>query len=356
MTQAVPHIRAMAPYALAELPAGGAISLAQNESLRPPSPRAIALAQTALSQSQLYPDPDWTELRQALSRVHGIDPEQIVCGTGSLELIAALAQTFAGPGDGVVVPEHAYPFFKTATALSDARLIAAPERGLTVSCEAMACAAQGAKIVFIANPANPTGTRIPTDAPRRLRAALGPEVLLVIDEAYGEFADHLDARCFDMGADGCTVVLRTFSKAYGLAGARVGWGVFPSALAAELRKVLNPNNVSLASQAMALGAVEDQAYMRDTVAQTIAIRDAFRTRLCAAGYDIPETHTNFVLIPFASDHAAAEADAVLKSHGLVLRQQGGAGLPHCLRATVCVASVMDRLADVLCDMAKGETP
>ena len=249
MIQAVPHIAAMAPYALASVdipPGKRLISLSQNESLRGTSPHALAAMQSA-SDPHLYPDPDWTALREAIADVHGIDPARIVCGNGSLDLIGAIARAFAGPGDAILAPAHAYPFFHSATQMTGARFDTAPETELTADIDAMLAAIRPeTRIVFIANPGNPTGTWLPRSELVRLRDGLRQDILLVIDEAYGEFADHLDARMFDLVARCDTVVLRTLSKAYGLAGMRLGWGLMPPAVGREIRKLLNPNNVALA--------------------------------------------------------------------------------------------------------------
>lgn len=328
----------MSPYALAALdtPDGGSlISLAQNECLRPPSPDAIAAAAEALSSGHLYPDPDWHGLRSALSDLHAIPASRILCGNGSMELIAGLAQAFAFEGGAVLAPDHAYPFFRTAAHLARARFDTAPERDGRVSVDALLAAAnQDTRLVFIANPGNPTGSRISRADLIRLRDGLSESILLVIDEAYGEFADHLAEPMFDLVQRGDTVILRTLSKAYGLAGARIGWGLFPPDVLAEVRKVLTPNSVSSAAQAAATSAILDQTYMRETCAQTAQNRDAFSIRIRDAGLDVAESFTNFVLIRFDTEQLAKSAHAALNAEGIVARAQGGAGLPEYLRVTV----------------------
>ena len=255
MIRAVSHIADMTPYALAELnaPAGKRlISLSQNESLRPPSPQSITAARKALAAGHLYPDPDWSDLRSALSAHHGLPTDRILCGNGSMELIACIAHAFADERNAVLAPAHAYPFFRTAADLVRARFDVAPEQDGRISVDALLEAVRpDTRLLFLANPGNPTGTRVPRAELLRLREALRGDVLLVIDEAYGEFADHLNEPMFDLVDRGNTIVTRTFSKAYGLAGMRVGWGVFPTDIAIELRKVMNPNNISLAGQAAA---------------------------------------------------------------------------------------------------------
>ena len=351
MITPVPHIAAMTPYALAELhaPSGKRlVSLSQNESMLHPSPLAIAAAVEAMSNAQLYPDPDWSALRELLAELHSIPAEQILCGNGSMELIASLAQTFANPHNAVLAPAHAYPFFKTAAQLAQARFDIAAEVNRQVSVDALLDGVKSdTKLVFVANPGNPTGTRISRTELLRLRKGMRGDILLVIDEAYGEFADHLGEPMFDLVARGDTVVLRTFSKAYGLAGMRVGWGVFPEHIIKHVRKVMNPNNISVAGQAAACAAVKDHTYMRTTCQRTASERATFTTRLRTSGYDVAESFTNFALIRFDSAKTAKQADIALQSEGVFLRPQSGAGLPDCLRVTVGQADDMDKTATLL---------
>lgn len=339
-----PHIGAMSPYALADLkaPAGKSlISLSQNESLRAPSPAVAEALREALAKTELYPDPDWTELRHAIAQVHEVNAANILCGTGSMELIDCLTRAFASKSNSVVVPEFAYPFFKTATRLVDAELIAASESDATVDVEKiMSCVRANTAIVFVANPGNPTGTRISRGALMHLQAKLPPNVLLVIDEAYGEFADHIEAGCFDMVADGRTIVLRTFSKAYGMAGYRVGWGLFPSSIVNEMRKVMTPNNISTVAQAAAVAAMKDQTYMRETCTLTAEARNDARDTLSAIGLHTYPSATNFLLIEFGTAENAQSCDAYLRSEGVFLRPQAGAGLPSCLRITIGAPDAM----------------
>ena len=344
MTRALAHIARMSPYALAELnvPNGKPLlSLSQNESLRAPSPRAIEAAAGALSAAAHYPDPDWRALRQALSRHHDIAADCILCGSGSLDLIGCIARVFSGPRRSVLAPEHAYPFFRTAAQMANARFDTAKEVNATISVDALLGAMRpDTRLVFVANPGNPTGTRIPKAELLRLRAGLRKDILLVIDEAYGEFTDHPAERCFDMTEAGNTVVLRTFSKAYGMAGFRVGWGLFPPDIAREIRKVMNPNNIPAASQAAATAALADQDYMRETCALTTTLRDETTLRLRRAGFEVHPSSTNFVLIDMGSTEAARSADAALRAQGVFLRAQAAAGLPRALRMTMASEGAM----------------
>lgn len=350
------HVAAMAPYALAELtpPAGKRlISLSQNESLRPPSPLALEAAARAMKDGHLYPDPSWGRLRAALSERHGIPIEGILCGTGSMELIASLAQAFADAQNAVLAPAHAYPFFRTAAQLARARFDTAAERDGRVCVDALLDAVRtDTRLVFVANPGNPTGTRIPRREILRLRDGLAGDILLVIDEAYGEFADHLDAPLFDLVGRGDAVVLRSFSKAYGLAGFRVGWGLFPRAVAGEMRKVMTPNNISVAGQAAAAAALGDQAYMAETCRLTANLRDGLRQRLVVAGYNVRQSFTNFLLIGMGSSERARRVDAALRAEGVFLRPQNGVGLADSLRVTIGAADDLDVAARLLERLAK----
>ena len=151
----------------------------------------------------------------------------------------------------------------------------------------------------------------------------------------------------DLVERGNTVILRTFSKAYGLAGARVGWGLFPPAVAAEIRKLLNPNNISTTSQAAATAAMLDQSYMKETCELTLTLRDKLRIRLSQLGLDCPDSYTNFLLINFKSAAAADHANHMLRSHGIIMRGLASYGLPHCLRATVVSEKAMQLAGDIL---------
>lgn len=350
MIRAVDHIREMAAYSLADLGDEGTISLAQNESAFSPSPNAIAAANEALDQMMLYPDPEWPELRAAIAQVHGITAQNILCGAGSMELIGCLIRAFVGQGDRVLGTDYGYAYVATATAQVKADYVKASEIDLTVSVDDILEAVRAeTKMVFVCNPGNPTGTLISNGEIIRLRHELPDHILLVVDQAYAEFADHLynPAEIFALVDRGNTVVLRTFSKAYGLAGARVGWGLFPSEIAHEVRKILNPNNVSIPSQVMATAAILDQGYMREVVTKTAAIRDRFAEGCRGLGLSVPASHTNFVLIRFADIEAARKYDTALRERGLLMRGMGGYGLADCLRATICKEEVMDQCLEVL---------
>jgi len=350
-----PHVAAMAPYPVADLSAPSGMPLAylgQNESAFPPSPLALEAAARALADGRLYPDPSWRDLRAAIAGVHGLDPARILCSAGSMELIQMLALAWLGPERRALSPRHCYLFFRSAARLAGAEVDLAPERDLTVDVDALLdCLRPDTRVVFVANPGNPTGTRIAREELLRLRNALPDNVLLILDDAYGEFADAPGEAMFDLVERGDTVVLRTFSKAYALAGMRVGWGLFPPTILAELRKVMTPNSVTVASQAAAAAAMRDQPYMQMVRTKTAARRDRFAGAMRQLGYTVPESYTNFVLIRFASAEVASAADAALRAAGVLTRGIGSYGLPDCLRVTVGTDDEMDRARDVLAALA-----
>ncbi len=351
MLKPKPEIAAMAPYATATLtiaPGKRLISLSQNESAMPASPLAIEAARAACMGMGDYPDSECKALREAIAEVHNLDPAGIVCGNGSMELIAALIAAYAGPGDEVLTTEYAYAFLQTSTLLAGAQHVAAPEQERTTSVDALLEAVTAAtRIVCVVNPANPTGTRIARSEIVRLRESLRDDVLLMVDEAYGEFSDQPEDLVFDLIDRGNVVVMRTFSKAYALAGVRAGWALCPRSVAMVLRKVLNPSNVSVVAHAAATAAMSDQAHMKKIVGQTIQVRDGFTTQLRQLGLRVDESHTNFVLIRFADASEAREADQCLRAEGIVMRGMAGYHLAHALRATIGSAADMEFAVEIL---------
>ncbi|MEM8776125.1 MAG: histidinol-phosphate transaminase [Pseudomonadota bacterium] len=346
-----PHIANMAPYALADLstPEGKRlISLSQNESMRGPAPSVPAAVAQAVTASHAYPDPDWTDLRRVLAARCCINPDMILCGNGSLDLIGCLARAFLGDGDAALAPAHAYPFFRSATIMTGARFDKAPESNLEADVDTLlAGVTPETRILFLANPGNPTGTRLPRIELLRLRQELSEDILLILDEAYGEFSDYLGEPMFDLIDRGNTVLLRTFSKAYGLAGMRVGWGYFPPFIRDQVRKVMNPNNVSYLSQIAALAALNDHDYMQATCTETARVRDAFISEMRDLGVSVLDSFTNFALLRFASTSQASNIDARLRAEGIFARPQAGAGLPDCLRVTVADEGDMTKAAEMI---------
>jgi len=344
MISPIPQVMGMAPYALADLQPD-LLSLSQNESAYTCSPKAFEAGQKALTTTHLYSDPDWLELRQAIAEVHDLNSANILCGAGSMELIAAIIHSYTGQGDEVLGTAHGYLFVATACQQTGCTYKQVAEPNYHVSVDHLIEAASAStNIVFVCNPGNPTGTRINNSELIRLRESLADNILLVIDQAYAEFDDQDHKAIFDLIDNGNTIITRTLSKAYALAGQRVGWGAFPLSVAEQVRKMLNPNNVSIVAQAMGTAAMLDQEYMRYIVRQTSAVRNEFVQNLKNAGMDTPTSHTNFVLLPLANDAAAADMDRRLREAGFLVRGMGGYGLAHCLRFTIEKSDIMQRIA------------
>ena len=346
-----PHIAAMQSFALADLsaePGVKVVSLAQNESLSPPSPKAIEAAERALGDASLYPDPDWADLRAAIAGRHGLNPDHILCSAGSMDVIAALIMAFAGPGDRVLSTAHGYGYFRTSAQFVHADYDAAPEVDLTVDVDALlAMIRPTTRIVCVANPGNPTGTRISRAELIRLRKAMPSDVILLIDEAYAEFTDHLGEQMFDLVDRGDTVVTRSFSKAHALAGQRIGWGLFPPEIGEHARKLITAGGVTVASCAAAAASMRDPDHVAGNVARTAAIRDRFIASMNALGIKTAPSHTNFALLQFRDVAERESADAALRARGVIMRPMGGYGLPHTLRATIAADEVMEMVVSIL---------
>lgn len=358
--QPLPHIAALAAYGYVPVdiaPGKKLVPLALNESAFPPSPTVPRAIADAAEKARFYGDSSWTELRAAISEVHQLNPEMILVGAGSMELISRLIPAYVGPGDRVLSTAYSYAFFRTATQAAGGTYDAVDEPDRTVSVDLILDSVDDrTKLVCIVNPGNPTGTRISRAEILRLRTGLPEDVILVIDEAYAEFADLLGEQLFDMAASGNTIILRTFSKAYGMAGIRVGWGYFPPSIAGEVRKLLNVGNVPEISLAAATAAMQDQQYMAGVRDRTSALRDRFRDQVRTIGLDVDDSYTNFVLIRFRDKEEAASADAALRAEGIKMRPMAMYSLPHCLRATISVAEDMDFTHRVLSDWAARERP
>ena len=349
-----PNIAAMAPYALPDISAAGgmeAIVLAQNEHAYPPSPKVKQAVMAALDKGQLYPDSDWNELRAAIAEVHSLDPAKIVCAAGSMELMSTLMLAYMSANDRLLMCQYGYLFMRTLARLVGADVNTASEPDYRVDVDVLLSELQAdTKIVFIVNPGNPCGSVIHNDEIRRLRGALPDDVLLLVDEAYAEFVDEdFHTPIFDLVEQGNTVVTRTFSKIYGLAGLRVGWGYFPGHIRDQLRKVLNPSSVSVLSQVAARAAMQDQETASLARRQIAQQRDYLSRQISSLGLTVVPSQTNFILVDFVRADNAASAFEFLRNHGLVVRPMGGYGLPACLRITIGTGEQMQMTARTLAD-------
>jgi histidinol-phosphate aminotransferase len=336
-----PGILDIAPYVGGEAKAPGfekPIRLASNESALGPSAKVLAAYHAQADEIFRYPDGHSTALRQALGKLHGIDPARIVCGGGSDDVINLLTSAYAGPGDEVLYGRHGFSLYPIAARAAGATPIAVPEKDLTFDVDAtLARVAPKTKLVFIANPNNPTGTFISREAMKRLHAGLPASVLLVIDAAYAEFVVRND---YEPGIELATrepnvVMTRTFSKIYALGGMRIGWCYGSAAIADVINRIRAPFNVSSAAQAAGVAAVEDVAAVDRAREHNDIWRPWLARELEALGLVLTPAVANFVLARFPG--GVAQADAAwefLRQRGILVRKVGVYHLPDCLRITV----------------------
>jgi histidinol-phosphate aminotransferase len=311
------------------------LKLSSNENPFGPSPRAIEAYRNAAQTLAIYPDSSHTRLRCAIGEVWGLDPERIICGAGSDEIIAFLTQTYAGPGTEVIHTEHGFGMYRISALAAGATPVEVPESERKTDVDAiLAACTDRTRLVFFANPNNPTGTMIPAAEVARLAAGLPPQALLVVDGAYAEYVSDFNGHADLVDARDNVVMTRTFSKIYGLGGLRVGWGYGPGHVIAALNRVRGPFNLSTAALGAAESSVQDTDYTTKYRAENARMRTWLADRLAASGVPSDPSEANFVLARFR-DRAEAEAcDAALRARGILVRKVAGYKLPQALRITV----------------------
>ena len=330
--------------------------LSANENPLGCSAAAIEAYRAAGETLHRYPDGGSIELRHAIGEVHGLDPERIVCGAGSDELITLLIRAYAGPGDEVLHSRHGFLMYSITARTVGADPVAAPETNLATDVDQMlAHVSARTKMVFIANPNNPTGTWIPRAELERLRDGLPAHVLLVIDSAYAEYveADGYDDGRALVDAGENVVMTRTFSKIYGLAALRLGWAYAPAGVLDALGRLRSPFNVSSAAQAAGVAAVRDRAFIERSVRENAEQRLRLTQSLQQLGLEVPPSVCNFVLAGFADEAAASAANRFLLGRGVITRVMGAYGLPRYLRITVGTGEEVTRCLDALADFLKS---
>lgn len=317
------------------------VELGSNESVAGPSPAAATAARAALEDVYRYPDPLGGELKAALAAAHGVSPAQIILGNGSHELLMMLAQVFAGPGRDVLASEFGFAVYALAAQAANARYVRASALPLTASSPrghdlaAIAARVDGSTaMVYLANPNNPTGTWFSTAELSAFLDALPPHVLVVVDEAYLEFVDDpaLVSAISLLPSFPNLAVARTFSKAHGLAGLRVGFVCAQPGLVQVMERVRESFNVSLPGLAAAAASLADGAHLAQVRAENRLERDWLATQLRQRGLAVAPSQTNFLLADFG--RPAGPVEAALVEAGVVLRPMAGYGLPNCLRITV----------------------
>ena len=337
-----PGILDIAPYIPGESAVPGGvkpIKLSSNESALGPSPKAVEAVRAEAANLARYPDGSATALRQALATHYGLNADRIVCGAGSDELLSLIANVYLGPGTEAIYTAHGFLVYPIATKAAGATPVVVPEKNLHTDVDAiLAAVTPRTRLVWLANPNNPTGTYIPFDEVKRLHRALPGNVVLVLDAAYAEFVRKNDYEAgLELVATNENVVMtRTFSKIYGLAGTRIGWAYCPETMADLLNRIRGPFNVTSAAIAAGVAALTDRAHFDANLAHN----DRWLARLSEAptaiGLEVTPSVCNFHLVQFPEGGAktAPTADAFLKSKGIILRRMDGYGLKNALRLTI----------------------
>jgi histidinol-phosphate aminotransferase len=352
-----PGILSIEPYRPGESIVAGVeriIKLSSNENALGPSPRAIAALKKCAGEQHRYPDGTCEAVRTALGRHYGLAAERIVCGAGSDELISLLARAYAGPGEEVLYSEYGFIMYPISALGVGAKPVAAPEKALRADVKALlAGLTDKTRILFLANPNNPTGSYLAKDEVLYLVAGLPKDVLLVIDAAYAEYVTRNDysAGAQLVDAHDNVVMTRTFSKIYGLAGVRLGWAYCPPAVADVLNRLRNPFNVTAPAQAAALAALEDIAHVDAARANNDIWLPWVSAELERIGLEVAPSVGNFVLVRFPQEpqRNADAADGFLARHGIIPRKMGAYKLPHSLRITIGREDEMRLLVSALAE-------
>ena len=313
--------------------------LSSNETPLGPSPAAVEAVREASQHLERYPDGSATKLRDAIAEAHGLNPANILCSNGSDELLGLLAQTYLRPGDEGIYTEHGFLVYRIQILAAGATPVVVKETDERADVDAiLGAATERTRIVFLANPNNPTGTYLPVDEVKRLRAGLPGHVLLVLDAAYAEYVRRNDyeAGIELVSSNDNVVMTRTFSKIYGLAGLRIGWMYAPAHVVDAVNRVRGPFNVNALAIEAGAAAIRDKAHVERAVVHNETWRTWLAEELERLGFRVTPSVGNFLLVHFPEDGArtAEAADAFLTARGYVLRRVTGYGFPNALRLTI----------------------
>lgn len=330
------------------------VKLSSNENPFGPSPRAVEAVRDSAACLHRYPSSDHAGLRTAIGAAFGLDPGRVICGAGSDEIIAFLCQAYAGPGDEVIHTEHGFAMYRISALAAGATPVEVPERERVTEVDAILAACTDAtRLVFVANPNNPTGTMIGAGEVARLAEALPPRALLVLDGAYAEYVEGYDGGAALVEARDNVVMTRTFSKLYGLGGMRVGWGYGPRDVIDVLNRVRGPFNLSSSALAAAEAALRDTDYTAFSRAENARLRAWLAEALAEAGVASDTSCANFILARFADKAEAEAVDRHLQSRGLIVRRVAGYNLPNALRITVGDEDACRRVAEAVSAFKAG---
>jgi histidinol-phosphate aminotransferase len=324
------------------------LKLSSNENPLGAPASAIAAITEAAANVHLYPPTDHAALRGAIGEVWGLDPDQIICGVGSDEVLQFVTQAFAGEGDEILYTEHGFSMYPILARMAGATPVCVPETKRVVDVEILLShVTPRTRVVLLANPANPTGTMIPVSELERLADGLPAETILVIDGAYTEFAEGYDGGAALAGTRDNVLMTRTFSKIYGLGGLRIGWGYGPRAMIDVMTRIRQPFNLSHVQLAAAEAAVRDKDWLRTCAELNTAQRQRLTGALRQLGIACDDAHGNFVLARFGDEAEALAADTALQADGIIVRRVAGYGFPEGLRITVGDADQTGRVIDTL---------
>lgn len=343
----------LTPY----VPAHGAtkaarpMRLSANESALGASPKVAEYLATALGDLQIYPQMQSAQLHQAIAERYGVQEEMILSSNGSDELIALLAQAYLGPGDEAIYTQYGFLVFPQVITVAGATSVIAADEGRTVSVDnILAAVSDKTKIIFLANPNNPTATLISEAEVRRLHAGLRSDVILVLDFAYSEYAPgEMDYAVQMVEANQNVVMLRTFSKLHGLAALRLGWGIFPSDILGILGAIRGPFSVNALAAGAGAVALADTEFQERNIAHNLKWRTQLRHRFLDMGLAADESQANFLLVHFEGHNgpSAEQADGFLRSHDILARGMAGYGLPDALRFSFSTDEDMEKLTEVM---------
>jgi len=332
--------------------------LSANETPLGPSHRAIEAARRTLDGVAAYPEGSSRALREAIGARYGLDPERIIAGAGSDQILELLALAYIGPGDEGIYSQYGFLEYRIVILAAGGVPKVAPETNYVASVDALlAQVTERTKIVFLANPNNPTGTYLSDREIERLADALPPHALLVLDAAY---AEYVQAKDYEAGvrlasARDNVVMTRTFSKIYGLAGLRLGWGYGPAPVIDALNRIRSPFNVSSLASAAGIAALEDRAHLEAAIAHNTRWLPWLSEQIGALGLEVLPSAANFIAIRFPDSEGrrAADADTFLTRRGLVLRAIGAYGMPQFLRLTVGSQEANERVVAAIADFLRG---
>lgn len=324
------------------------LKLSSNENPLGPSDAAKDAVARTVHDMHRYPSTDHGPLRRAIGETWGLDPDRVICGVGSDEIIHFLCQCYAGPGDEVIHTEHGFAMYRISTLAAGATPVEVTENDRVTDVDAILTACtEKTKLVFIANPNNPTSTMIGEGELMRLADGLPAQTILVLDGAYAEFVEGYDGGLGIIEARDNVVMTRTFSKIYGLGGLRIGWGYGPKEIIDTLNRIRGPFNLSTAALAAAEASVRDIEYLTRCRTENAKWRDWLANALAEIGVSCDTSTANFVLARFGSEAEANACDDHLKSEGIIVRRVAGYNLPHCLRITVGDESACRRVVHAI---------